>query len=150
MKKNWFYLLLMLFSVAFVACSEDEEEYVEPQLEVTLHNVSGEWKLQSWANGQPLAEGSYLYLELVRKDATFAIYDNLGSFQTVVTKGRFVIETDPELGAVIRGEYEAGGGDWNHRYIIRSLTAREMVWMATDDPRDVSVYVREEIPAELK
>ena len=150
MKKNWFYLLLMLFSVAFVACSEDEEEYVEPQLDVTLHNVSGEWKLQSWANGQPLAEGSYLYLELVRKDATFAIYDNLDSFQTTLTTGVYYFDTDPAVGTIIRGVYDYGRGDWNHRYIIRSLTAREMVWVATDDPRDVSVYVREEIPAELK
>lgn len=149
MKKNWFYLLLMLFAVSFAACSDDEE-YVEPQLEVTHHNIAGEWKLQSWSNGQPVADGCYLYLELVRKDATFTIYDNLDSFQTVVTKGRFVVENDPELGAVIRGEYEAGGGDWNHRYIITSLTAHEMIWVATDDPQDVSVYLREEIPAELK
>ena len=149
MKKNWFYLTLMMLMLAFVACSE-EKEYVEPQLEVTPHNIAGEWMLKSFGDGQSVAEGCYLYLELVRNDHTFTLYDNLDSFGTVVRTGRYVIETDPELGAVIRGNYDFGGGDWNHRYVVRSLTAGEMVWVATDNPRDVSVYVRTEIPAEIK
>ena len=106
--------------------------------------------LKSFGDGQSVAEGCYLYLELVRNDRTFTLYDNLDSFGAVVRTGRYVIETDPELGAVIRGNYDFSGGDWNHRYVVRSLTAGEMVWVATDDPRDVSVYVRTEIPADVK
>ena len=64
--------------------------------------------------------------------------------------GGFYIETDPELGAVIRGSYDYDRGDWAHRYVVTSLTANEMVWVAKDDAEDVSVYVRTEIPAEIK
>lgn len=149
MKKNWFYLTLMLLSSLLVACSE-EKPYVEPQLEVTPNNVAGEWMIQSWNNGQSLGEGCYVYLHLVRNDRTFTLYQNIDSFQHVVRTGRYVIEVDPEIGAVIRGNYDFEGGDWNHRYIITSLTANEMVWVAKDDPTDVSVYVRAEIPDELK
>ena len=60
MKKNWFYLTLMILMLAFVACSE-EKEYVEPQLEVTPHNIAGEWMLKSFGDGQSVAEGCYLY-----------------------------------------------------------------------------------------
>ena len=150
MKRIWFYLVFMLCSLAFVGCESNEEEFVEPQLEVTPNNIAGEWMLESWNNGLPVAEGCYLYMELVRKDRTFTIYENLDSFQTVRQTGRYVIEVDPELGAVIRGDYDFGGGDWNHHYIISSLTASRMVWVAVDDPQDVSVYVRTEIPAEIK
>lgn len=149
MKKNWFYLMMMLLAVAFVGCNDDDESYVEPQLDVTIHNIAGEWMLKSWSNGQELTEGTYLYMNLVRKDATFKLYDNLNSFQTVLTTGRFAINTDVELGAIIRGEYDYGVGEWNHRYIITSLTASEMVWVAKDDASDVSVYVRTEIPADV-
>ena len=123
---------------------------MEPQLEVTPNNVAGEWMIQSWNNGQSLGEGFYVYLHLVRNDRTFTLYQNIDSFQHVVRTGRYVIEVDPEIGAVIRGNYDFEGGDWNHRYIITSLTANEMVWVAKDDPTDVSVYVRAEIPDELK
>lgn len=150
MKRIWFYLVFMLCSLVFVGCESNEEEYVEPQLEVTPNNIAGEWMLESWNNGLPVAEGCYLYMELVRKDRTFTIYENLDSFQTVRQTGRYVIEVDPELGAVIRGNYDFGGGDWNHHYIISSLTASRMIWVAVDDPQDVSVYVRTEIPAEIK
>ena len=43
------------------------------------------------------------------------------------------IETDMELGAIIRGMYDYDSGDWAHRYIVKSLTAEEMVWVAKDD-----------------
>lgn len=149
MKKNWFYLMMMLFAVAFVGCNDDDETYVEPQLDVTSHNIAGEWMLKSWSNGQELTEGTYLYMDLVRQDGTFKLYDNLNSFQAVLTTGRFALVTNDEGQVIIRGEYDYGVGDWNHRYAITSLTASEMVWVATDDATDVSVYVRTEIPAEV-
>ena len=42
-----------------------------------------------------------------------------------------------------------GNGDWAHRYIVKSLTASEMIWIAKDNAEDVSVYVRCQIPEEL-
>jgi hypothetical protein len=34
--------------------------------------------------------------------------------------------------------------------VVTSLTATKMTWVAKDDPEDVSIYERTEIPAEIK
>ena len=46
------------------------------------------------------------------------------------------------LGAVIRGSYDYGAGDWAHRYIVTDFTETSMVWTAKDDRSDISVYER--------
>ena len=140
---------LLVASLSFVACDDEPVVPTEPQLEVTANNIAGEWQLSSW-KGAPLAEGSYVYIAFDRRERTFCIYQNLDSFSTRELTGAFYIETDPELGAVIRGSYDYDRGDWAHRYIVTSLTANEMVWVAKDDAEDVSVYVRAEIPTDVK
>ena len=65
--------------------------------------------LAEW-NGAPLAEGSFVYIEFIRKDAKYVMYQNLDSFGTRKLTGRFVIDNDAELGAVIRGSYDYGAG----------------------------------------
>ena len=147
--KRFILLTISLFALGFVACDNEPEVPVEPQLEVTANNIAGEWQLSSW-KGAPLAEGSYVYLAFDRRERTFCIYQNLDSFSTRVLTGGFYIETDPELGAIIRGCYDYDRGDWAHRYVVTSLTANEMVWVAKDDPEDISIYIRTEIPAEIK
>ena len=79
----------------------DDDMYVTP-LEVTNNNIAGTWQLAEW-NGAPLAEGSFVYIEFIRKDAKYVMYQNLDSFGTRKLTGRFVIDNDAELGAVIRG-----------------------------------------------
>lgn len=140
---------LLMASLSFVACDDEPVVPTEPQLEVTANNIAGEWQLSSW-KGAPLAEGSYVYLSFDRRERTFCIYQNLDSFSTRELTGAFFIETDPELGAIIRGSYDYDRGDWAHRYVVTSLTANEMVWVAKDDTEDVSIYSRVEIPAEVK
>lgn len=140
---------LLVASLSFVSCDDEPIVPTEPQLEVTANNIAGEWQLSSW-KGAPLAEGSYVYIAFDRRERTFCIYQNLDSFSTRELTGAFYIETDPELGAVIRGSYDYDRGDWAHRYIVTSLTANEMVWVAKDDAEDVSVYVRAEIPTDVK
>lgn len=140
---------LLVASLSFVACDDEPVVPTEPQLEVTANNIAGEWQLSSW-KGAPLAEGSYVYLSFDRRERTFCIYQNLDSFSTRELTGAFFIETDPELGAIIRGSYDYDRGDWAHRYVVTSLTANEMVWVAKDDPEDVSIYSRVDIPAEVK
>lgn len=146
--KNWFYLTLMMLAVTLCGCSS-EDEVVEPQLDVTPHNISGTWQLESWHNGVQLAEGAYLYMELIRKDRLFKSYDTIESALPRYRTGVYNIETDPELGAIIRGIYDYDGGDWNHRYIVTSLTASKMIWVAKDNPAEVQVFVKTEIPAEV-
>ncbi len=143
-------IALSLCITVFAGCSDDDEQVVVPSLEVTAHNVAGEWRLAEW-RGEALAEGSYVWLELTRKDSSFTIYQNIDSFGPRCTTGEFNIVTDPSLGAVIRGIYDYSmSAEWAHRYIVTDLTADRMVWTAVDDREDISVYVREEIPAELK
>ena len=143
---------LLAVVLTAVSCEKNPSDVV-PTLEVTANNISGIWQLSEWS-GHTLEEGTYVYLEITRRNQLFTIYDNLDSFSAVKSTGRYNIITDDEHGAVIRGQYDYGKGDWRHRYIIRDLTKSSMTWVALDDADDISVYVRcdaipEEILAEL-
>lgn len=137
----------MILAIASLAsCAEKEEPVV--YLDVNAHNISGSWKLEQW-NGAALNDSTYMYVNFVRNDRTFTIYQNLDSFTNVphVATGSFYIDTDPELGAVIRGQYDNDSGDWAHRYIVRELTATSMKWIAKDAPEYVQTFARvDEIP----
>ena len=55
--------------------------------------------------------------------------------------------TKPTDGAaIIRGAYDFGQGDWEHRYYVRNLTRERMEWVATDNENVVMVYTRAELP----
>lgn len=138
----------MMLAIALISCSDDEE-YVEPILDVTPNNIAGEWCLESW-NDAPLAEGSYVYISFERADRTYTLYQNVDSAPARTLTGRYYITTDMEFGAVIRGDYDFGVGEWTHRYVVKDLTAKSMTWIAKDNPDDVSVYVRCEIPEQVK
>ena len=142
---------LAAFAMVAVSCGKNETpEPVEEQLEVNANNISGKWELVKW-NESALAEGTYVYLDLVRNDKTYTIYQNLDSFSDIphVATGSYFIDTDVELGAVIRGTYDYDSGDWAHRYIVKSLTATRMVWVAKDDQTYIQEFERiESIPVE--
>lgn len=142
---NRFIEVLMIFvaALSMAACDGNDLEQPVEYLEVNAHNISGTWALSEW-NGDALAEGTYVYLELVRNDRTYKLYQNVDSFQEVphIVSGSYYIETDPELGAVIRGSYDHDSGEWAHRYIIRNLTEDEMTWVAKDDETFVQKFVR--------
>lgn len=126
----------------------DDSEGIE-QIEVTTNNISGSWKLAFW-NDQKLPEGDFVYIDFVRAESTYTIYQNVDSFGTRTITGRFYLYVDEEIGAaVLRGDYDHGAGEWNHRYIVRSLTRDTMELVAKDNAEDVCVYVRCEIPAEI-
>ncbi len=148
--KNFLKLIaLSLCLTVFVGCNDDDDAVVVPSLEVTSSNVAGEWRLAEW-RGKPLAEGSYVWMELTRQES-FAIYQNIDSFGARCLTGDYNIVVDSSLGAVIRGIYDyTMSTEWSHRYIVTDLTADRMVWTAVDDSEDVSVYVRESIPSEIK
>ena len=81
------------------------------------------------------------------------MYQNLDSFADIPHKvtGRYSLDTDPEYGAIIRGNYDYDSGDWTHRYIIKDLTRNSMVWVAKDDESFVQRFVRiESIPVEIQ
>lgn len=141
---------LLVATFGFVACDDEPVVPTDPQLEVTANNIAGEWKLAEW-KGVALPDGSYVYIDFVRRDCSYKLYQNLGSFSTQLLTGDFYIEIDETIGgAVIRGNYDYDRGDWSHRYVVTSLTATKMTWVAKDDPEDVSIYERTEIPAEIR
>lgn len=148
MKKLLRGALYAMFAMALISCNDDEE-YVVPTLDVTPNNIAGEWRLESW-NNAPLAEGSYIYINFERTDRTYTLYQNVDSSSARTLTGRYYISADMELGAIIRGDYDYGAGEWSHRYIVKDLTAESMTWIAKDNTDDVSVYVRCEIPEQIK
>jgi hypothetical protein len=138
--------VILLSAFAFCSCIEKEEPIV--YLDVNAHTISGSWQLVEWG-GVLMNEATYMYVDFVRNDRTYTIYQNLDSFTDVphVVTGSFYIETDLELGAVIRGNYDHDSGDWAHRYIVKNLTETEMTWIAKDDETYVQKFVRvESIP----
>ena len=138
-------ILLSIITLSAVSCGKIimTEPEDAPQLEVNAHNISGQWELVQW-NGEYLAEGTYVYLDIVRNDKTYTMYQNMDSFTNVphVITGSYHLSTDVELGAIIRGTYDHDSGEWSHRYNIISLTANEMFWIATDDLSFSQKFVR--------
>lgn len=141
--------IISIITVAMVMAScNDEQAAVVEYLDVTSNNISGSWELVEW-NGSALQSGTYVFLELMRKDNTFSIYQNLDSFENIPhsVTGRFYLNTDPEIGTSIRGIYDFDSGDWAHSYIILDLTKDSMKWVAKDNPAYIQIYKRiESIP----
>lgn len=147
--------LFTIALMAFAALSCDKNDLSEPAeelLEVNANNLSGKWQLAEW-DGNVLADGTYVYLDIVRNGQTYTMYQNMDSFSNVphVITGTFSLTTDPELGTIIRGSYDHDNGEWAHRYIVQKLTADTMVWMAKDDLNSFQVFNRvTEIPVTEK
>ena len=141
-------LLLAVASLMAVSCEKPDPAPVVEYLEVNANNISGNWQLKEW-NGNALTGDTYVYLNIVRNDKTYTMYQNLDSFSELphVVTGRYNLDTDPVLGAIIRGNYDYDSGDWAHRYIIKNLTKDSMVWIAKDNAEFVQHFVRiESIP----
>lgn len=136
-------IAVVLLTLATMACEKISQTETKIPLEVNTNNISGKWQLVEW-NGETLTEGTYVYLDIIRQDRTYTMYQNMDSFFNVshVVTGSYRLSTDEELGAIIRGTYDHDSGEWSHRYIIKSLTANEMLWVATDDLSFTQKFVR--------
>lgn len=146
MKRFLTFAVLSLAAVALWSC-DDETTNADPEFKPSAHTISGTWELAVW-RGAPLAEGSYVYIEFIRKDRLFKMYDNIDSSNARLRTGTF--EIDPATD-IIRGLYDYSlGQEWAHRYVISEFSSDRMVWTAQDDPEEVSVYVRcASIPDEI-
>ena len=146
MKNKIAVILMAIAALTFSSC--DKPEVPSDFLEVTPNNIAGTWVLESF-NGVAPAEGSYVYMEIIRKDRTFKIFQNTDSAYTRVLTGSYNIYTDNEVGSVIRGMYDYQQGYWASRYVIKELTKTQMCWVALDDETNVCVYVRADIPEKI-
>lgn len=145
MKQILKYALVSLSLAVIFSCGK-ENITEEPYLDVTPNNISGIWKLEQW-NGAPMAEGTYVYMEITRKDRLFTLYQNTDSFKERILTGEYYIDEN----YIVHGVYDYSGDDWQYDYSVSELTADRMVWTAVQNPDDVSVYVRcESLPEELK
>ena len=134
---------MLAIVVLAISCQKEDDTPQTKYLDVTPNNVSGMWKLVEW-NGQPLAGGTYCYIEFTRKDKTFTIWQNFDSISNNAhqTTGTYNIQTDVELGAVMIGMYDYDGGFWAHDYEVNDLTSTSMCWVAVDDKEFTQKYVR--------
>ena len=150
-KKFFTLLVIALLSCGFAACSSDDDEPVEPSLEVTPASLNGTWKLVEWNNGEQVPEGVYCYLVFNRREQTFEIYQKFDSMYGRHITGSFKITNDPYKGYVVSGSYDYNRGDWNQSYIVtRLLASGTMTWTADGNATDVCRYERcSEVPADI-
>lgn len=138
------YIALLFAALALCSCDKPDNNQSDMLIEVTPTTLAGLWMLESYDNGKPLAEGTFVYIDFVRSDRSYTIYQNVGSMYTQTITGNYLIDIDSELGAVIRGNYgtdEYNYFNWSHRYIVQ-MQSDTMRWIAKDDPENVSVYIR--------
>ena len=142
---------MILLAAILCSCNNNNYEQTETLIDVTPTSLAGVWMLENYDNGKTLAEGNFVYIEFVRSDRSYTLYQNVGSMYTQTMTGNYFIDIDPAYGAIIRGNYgtdEYNYFDWSHRYIV-TMTADRMRWQAKDDNQNVSVYVRVESLPEL-
>lgn len=133
------YLITILACLAFMcSCNKVEPEEVEPQIPVTFTNTSGDWVLSTWKNNDMSATPIYLRL----KDKKFVLWQSVGSMYPVKYTGEYNLIEEDGFDTMIRGIYDYTYEFWSHNYFITSLTAKEMEWTSSDDPDDISVYIR--------
>lgn len=144
--KRIFHFLIVSLAILFVAC-DDKIETEVPTLEVNAINLDGTWELAHW-NDAPLADSTYVYIVLNRKNQTFRIYENMASMYPRLVTGSFELKKDYKVGDIISGIYDFEGGSWNHEYLITNLYKESMTWTATDDASDVQQFMRvAEVPS---
>ena len=144
------YLTILFAALVLCSCNNTNEP-TEVLVDVTPTNLAGVWMLESFDNGKSLADGDFVYIEFVRSDRSYTLYQSVGSMYTQTMTGNYFIEIDPAYGAIIRGNYgtdEYNYFDWSHRYIV-TMTADRMRWVAKDDEHNVSIYVRVDALPEL-
>ena len=125
------YLTILFAALVLCSCNNTNEQ-TEVLVDVTPTNLAGVWMLESFDNGKSLADGDFVYIEFVRSDRSYTLYQSVGSMYTQTMTGNYFIEIDPAYGAIIRGNYgtdEYNYFDWSHRYIV-TMTADRMRWEA--------------------
>lgn len=125
----------------FASCSENAVECADETLDVTPHNISGYWVLTKF-NGMDIPEGTYCYIEYIRKDRKFVMYQKFDSMYPRMITGVYSIENDKKKGYILSGIYDFGMGEWNNRYIVVELLADSMILKADAENSDICCYER--------
>lgn len=148
--KNFLRTTAILFVVlCFGACSNNSDDYTPSSLEVTPNNISGYWMLTEF-NGMEIPQGVFCYVEYIRKDRKFVMYQKFDSMYPRTITGVYSIEKDKYGKAILSGKYDYGMGEWNNEYYVTELFESSMVLKADSENADVCKYIRcNEIPEEV-
>lgn len=148
--KNLFKNIAIFFVVfSFAACSNDDIDFASKSLEVTPHNMSGYWMLSEY-NGQEIPEGLFCYVEYIRKNRKFVIYQKFDSMYPRRITGVFSIEKDKYGKYILSGKYDYGMGEWNNKYFVTELLEGSMIMTADSENAEISKYIRcNEIPEDI-
>lgn len=151
MKSILKFLLLSLLVLPFQACSDDDNVGLPGDLkpmEVTPNNISGTWKLQSWSGSEEYVP--VVYVELIRKDRKFNMYQCINSMYPEFITGVYSLENDYYKGDILKGKYDYDSGSWNNDYVV-TLYKNRMVWVTDNGSGEVQEFVRvNEVPADIK
>lgn len=142
---------ILLVAFCFCACSNESDDFAPQSLEVTPNNISGYWVLSEY-NGMEIPEGVFCYVEYIRKDRKFVMYQKFDSMYPRRITGVYSIEKDKYGRAILGGKYDysMGDGEWNNRYFVTELLENRMVLTADSENADVCIYVRcNEIPSDV-
>ena len=146
--KRFLKTMALMLVLVLASCTRDEETAPQ-QLEVTPNNISGIWTL-SEVNGEQLPDGLYCYIEFVRRDRTYTMYQKFDSMYPRRLTGSYEITKDDYKGYILSGKYDYGTGDWNNSYIVTELYEGSMLLTADAQSGDVCKYVRcNEVPDEI-
>lgn len=146
--KRFLKTMALMLVLVLASCTRDEETAPQ-QLEVTPNNISGIWTL-SEVNGEQLPDGLYCYIEFVRRDRTYTMYQKFDSMYPRRLTGSYEITKDDYKGYILSGKYDYGTGDWNNSYIVTELYEESMLLTADAQSGDVCKYVRcNEVPDEI-
>lgn len=146
--KRFLKKMALMLVLVLASCTRDEETAPQ-QLEVTPNNISGIWTL-SEVNGEQLPDGLYCYIEFVRRDRIYTMYQKFDSMYPRRLTGSYEITKDEYKGYILSGKYDYGTGDWNNSYIVTELYEGSMLLTADAQSGDVCKYVRcNEVPDEI-
>lgn len=130
---------IIFAAVCLAACTERNiPGNNEPQLPVTFTNTSGDWQLDSWKGNSMESAGVFIRL----RNREFVLVQNVNSMYPTSYTGKYNLIEEDGTGTIIRGIYDFTSEYWQHNYIITSLTAQTMEWVAEDDPQDIHIYIR--------
>lgn len=147
--RKLFRLVLATMLLLAVAGCESNEDIGSHYLEPNYTNIAGIWRLSSW-NGAEQTDSPYMYLVLDRGERTIEIYQNLDSGKSRYITGTYRLNKDEDGNITIKGTYDHASGFWAHDYFVTEMSSEKMSWITTDNPNDVSVYMRcDEIPEDI-
>lgn len=105
-----------------------------------LQNIIGEWCLDRWHDSEEIPFAIYLS---IGDEGTFTLWQQLQSVEWQKFTGTLSLDNN-----IVSGVY-SDGESWSTSYYV-DCDGDEMIWTATTDAGDVSVYVPAEIPADLQ